>query len=377
MSEATTAGAVARLEAAADEVETARAAVEDVGEAEVQRLADAYDEFDELLSRYREPASGSGRETFQQYVEFEGKLETFVEELPENLRHREAFEAAEEVLNRRRLDERDFDRAREELTPAREVVELLDERRAAERRYREARRAVTDRRRAVDERLDDLESVLAFEAVDLDAPVETLRGPIEAYESAVHDAFRDFRHDASARTVLDFVAATEAYPLVEFPAPPTEIRRYLARHPAGTEPIPTLLDWADYTRSKLSHYVEDPASFRAQVAGNRTYLSRLDAEPLEIGWPPPPAGTLRYRGRELVAVVERFAPESTVERLNDVRDLVHRSDYEDLRRAAVAADRLDEADRRRLRDGSIQGEVASLRDEAERLDAALEGYPEQ
>jgi hypothetical protein len=377
MSEATTAGVVARLEAAADELETARAAVKDAGEAEVQRLADAYDEFDELLSRYREPASGSGRETFQQYVEFEGKLETVVEELPEDLLHREAFEAAEEVLNRRRLDERDFDRAREELTPAREAVELLDERHEAERRYRDARRAVTDRRRAVDERLDELESVLTFADADLDAPVETLREPISAYESAVHDAFRAFRHDASARRVLDFVAATEAYPLVAFPEPPTELQQYLARHPAGEEPIPTLLDWAEYTRSKLSHYVGDPASFRAQVAGNRTYLARLDAEPLEIGWPPPPAGSLRYRGRELVAVVERFAPESTVERLNDVRDLLRRPDYEDLRQAAVAADRLDETDRRRLRDGSIQDEVESLRGEAERLDDALETYPDR
>jgi len=74
MSQATTAGAVARLEAAADELSSARSAIEDVGEERVKRVADAYARFDDLLERYREPASGSGRETFQSYVEFEGKL---------------------------------------------------------------------------------------------------------------------------------------------------------------------------------------------------------------------------------------------------------------------------------------------------------------
>lgn len=366
---------VPELEAAASELRSVEAEIEDAGAEQVRRLADAYGRLDDLLSRYREPASGSGRETFQRYVEFEGKLGDLVENLPDDLPHRDAFEAAEEVLDRRRLEERDFDRAREELAPVREVAALLDERAAARRRCRSARHAVEARIRELDESIETREAVLAFEDVDVDAPVETLRGPIEAYESAVDDAFRAFKSESSARAVVDFVEATDAYPLVDFPPVPAELRRYLREHPAGEEPVTTLLSWADYTRSKLSHYVDDPASFRATVAGNRTYLSRLDAEPLHVGWPPPRAETLRFRTRELVAVAERFAPESTVERLHAVRRLTRRGDYERLRRAAVAREELTDEDRRRLRDGSIHDEIESLRSERDRLVEALEEHP--
>ena len=375
MSELRADSPIAELEAAVSELRSVESEIEDAGGEQVRRLADAYGQFDDLLSRYREPASGSGRETFQRYVEFEGKLGDFVEELPEDLPHREAFEAAEELLDRRRLEEQDFDRAREEIELVREVAVLLDEREAARRRCRAARHAVEARVREIDEEIDEREAILAYEDVDVDAPVETIREPIEAYDSAVDDAFRAFKSDASARAMVDFVEATEAYPLVDFPPVPAELGRFLRERPAGEEPVTRLLEWADYTRSKLSHYVSDPASFRATVAGNKTYLSRLDAEPLHVSWPPPPAESLRFRTRELVAVVERFAPESTVEWLHAVRRLTRRSDYEELRRAAVATEELTDADRRRLRDGSIHDEVESLRAERERLVDALAEHP--
>ena len=375
MSRTTGESPTAELEAAAEALRSVEAEIDDVGADRVQRLADVHGRFSDLLSRYREPASGSGRQTFESYVEFQGKLEEFVEELPEDLLHRDAFEAAEDRLDRRRLEERDFDLARGDLEPVRRVTDLVEEREAARRRCREARHAVEARIRELEASIDDREAILAFDDVDLDAPVGTLREPIDAYESAVEDAFRDFRSSSGAVAVLDFVEATDAYPLVEFPPVPAELREYLAGHPAGTEPIPKLLEWADYTRSKLSHYVDDPASFRATVAGNRTYLARLDAEPLHVGWPPPPAETLRFRARELVAVVERFAPEPVVERLHAVRRLTRREDYARLRRAAVAREALDEAARRRLQDGSIHEELESLREERDRLARTLSEQP--
>ena len=375
MSRTTGESPVAELEAAAEALRSVEAEIEEVGAERVQRLAEIHGRFSGLLSRYREPASGSGRQTFETYVEFQGKLEEFVEELPEDLLHRDAFEAAEDRLDRRRLEERDFDLAREDLEPVRRVADLVDEREAARRRCRDARHAVEARLRDLDEAIDDRESILAFDDVDLDAPVGELREPIEAYESAVEDAFRDFRSSASAVAVLDFVEATDAYPLVEFPPVPRELSEYLADHPAGEQPIPKLLEWADYTRSKLSHYVDDPASFRATVAGNRTSLARLDAGPLHVGWPPPPAEYLRFRARELVAVVERFAPEPVVERLHAVRRLTRREDYGRLRRTAVARAELDDEDRRRLQEGSVHEEIDSLREERDRLARALSEQP--
>ena len=375
MSEVTSESPVAELDAAVSELRSVEAEIEAAGAERVERLADAHGRFSDLLSRYREPASGSGRETFESFVEFQGKLESFVEELPEDLLHREAFEAAEEVLDRRRLEERDFDRARSGLSEASEVAALVEEREAARRRVRSARRAVDERVRELEASIEELEGVLAFDDVDIDAPVEALRGPIEAYEAAVEDAFRAFKSDASARAVVDFVGATEAYPLVDFPPVPADLRRYLHEHAPGEEPIPTLLEWAEYSPSKLGHYVDDPSSFRATVAGNRTYLSRIGADPLHVGWPPPPEATLRFRTRELVAVVERFAPESAVERLQEVRRLPRRADYETLRRAAVAGEELTDDDRRRLQDGTVNDELESLRAERKRLVRALREHP--
>lgn len=360
-------GAAAAREAAASEIEA-------VGRDRVERVADAYDRFDDLLSRYREPASGSGRETFQAYVEFEGELETFVSELPDDLPHRGAFEAAEDRLDRRRLEERDFDLAREELAPVREMAELIEAREDAAERFRRARRSVEATRRSVEAEIDALSSTLSFDDVDFDAPVERIREPIEEYEDAVDEAFRDYLSSSSARAVLDFVEATRSYPLVEFPPPPDDLSRYLRSHPAGGEPIPRLVEWAEFTRSKLDHYVDDPSAFRARVGGNRTYLSRLDAEPLHIGWPPPPAETLRFRSRELVSVVDRFAPDSTVERLHEVRRAAGDESYGRLRRVALAQEELSEAERRRLREGTVHEEIESLRERRDRLDAALDEY---
>lgn len=374
MSELAEDGPVSRLEAAAEELRSVEAEIESVGGNRVARLADAHGRFDDLLSRYREPASGSGREVFESYLQFQGELDEFVESLPDDLLHREAFEDAEDLLDRRRLEERDFDRARDALSPATQVADLIDAREAAVRRYREARHAVQARLDELQGRIDDLESLLAFEDVDLDAPVERLREPIDAYESSVAEAFRTFRAEASARRVLDLLEAADAYPLVDFPEPPEDLRRYLRANPAGEEPLTTLREWAGYTASKLGHYVEDPRRFRAAVAGNRAYLSRLDAEPLHVGWPPPPAGELRFRARELVAVVERFAPESTVEHLHAVRELARQEDYDSLRRAARAREALSEDDRRRIRDGTLHEELESLRAERDRLDAALDEH---
>lgn len=365
---------VERLAEAERALEAVEASIEERGEGRVDRLAEWHGRFDDLLERYRERASGTGRETFQDYLAFEGALDEFMDELPEDLLHRGAFEDAESYLDRRRLEEADFDRAREALAPAQETAGLLEEREAAAERVRAARATVERHRREVDAGIADLEAVLAYADVDLHAPVERLREPVEAYEDAVDEAFEAFLAEASARAVLDLVEATGAYPLVDLPEPPEALRRYLRASPAGEEPVATLLEWAGFTRSKLSHYVEDPPAFRSHVAGNRTYLARLDAEPLHVGWPPPAAESLRFRARELVSVVERFAPPGVVERLHRVRALARRDDYPTLRRAAVARDALAEADRRRLRDGTAREELEALRTERDRLTRALEAH---
>lgn len=364
--------------AKADEaVREAEAAVEGIGEDRLRQLEEAYDRMTDMLARYEGPASGSGRETFQAYVEFEGTVSTFVENLPDDLPEREPFERVVDQLDKRYLDEGDFERARETLSPVAELVDRLDDQAAAREQYRRARGNVERRIRELGDQIDSLEAVLAFEDVDMDAPVEELRGPIEEYNEGVRDAFASYRRTASARSVLELVAVTRSFPLVTLPRPPEELQTYLDSSPVGEESVQTLLDYADYSRSKLEHFVDEPATFMARVAANRSYLRRLDATPLTIDWPPPPAEDLRWRTRELVSVVDRFAPDRVVSLVHELRSLSRAPDYERLRQAARAREELDEEDRRRLADGSLKRELQEVREERDRLQNALEEYPDR
>ncbi|MFB6130070.1 MAG: hypothetical protein ABEJ28_04510 [Salinigranum sp.] len=345
------------------------------GVSRAEAVSSAYRRAVDLLDRYRERASGSGGETFQAYLEFQDRFFALVEGLDDDLLERSAFEAASDRVDKRRLSERDFEGARSALDPAGEVAERLDSLSETRERYRSARDAVERRLAAVDERIDDLERLERLSEIDLDAPVSRLREPFAAYDESVRGAFADFRREASARELFSFVESTAAFPLVEYRRPPEALREFVFSDPAGEVPIPTLLEYADYSASKLDHYVDNPAELKTRVAVDRTYLERLGPEPLTLSWPPEPAAHLRHRVRELVSVVGRFAPEETVAALRDVRDLALEDDYDRLREAAVARDRLDDAERERLASGAVAADLADAREERERLADALEEYP--
>ena len=339
-------------------------------EAAVRTVADAHEEATTLLDRYAESATGTG--DFESYVEFQNRFVGLVEDLDDDLPAREAFETAGERFEKRRLNESDFEAARETLEPAAEVAELLERREAATERYRSARHAVEARIEELDERIADLERVERLGEVDLDAPTERLRDPIEAYDAAVRDAFEAFRRSSSARDLFRWVETTGAYPLVEYRQPPPELREYVFERPAGEEPLATLLEYADYSPSKLDHYVEDPSALKTRVAVHRTYLERLDAKPLVVSWPPPPAGVLERLGEELVAVVGRFADEEPTALAREVRDLPRTEDYDRLREAALARTELDDDERDRLATGEVERERRAAEEERERAATALE-----
>ncbi len=365
---------VATLEDEHDRLQRARERVTEFGEDALRELQDAYEEFTGLLNRYEEPATGDGN--FETFIEFQGKIEAAVERLSSDILLREAFEEADEHLQQRRLSESDFAHVREQLEPVADLVGRLDEREAALSEYRSARRAVEQARHETSERIDDLERLVRLGEADLDAPTERLREPIETYNEAIRAAWQDFRREAPAREVVDFLSTIEQFPLVEFESPPSELREYVHEQPPGTEPIPKLLEYADYSRSKLDHYVDDTATLTRAVGTRQTYLQRLDADPLTIGWPPPSAEELDFRTRELTAAVNRFAP-SVVEHLRRVAALPRETNYERLRESAVAAAELTASERQRVKRGEVQEELAAARDELTRLDDALDTYPSE
>ncbi|MFC7075227.1 DUF7118 family protein [Haloarcula halophila] len=360
---------VDQLEQTERERERARERVEEIGADRLRTCRDAYRDLIRLLEDYDGRATGSG--DFQAYTQFEGAVATVVGNLDEDIPEYDTFEAVDDHLQQRRLSESDFEQAREMLAPVSDLVDRLDELESAREAYVQARREARRRLGELDEQIEELERLERLGDADLDAPVEHIRAPIRAYDEAVREAFAAFRNDAPAREVLGLIERTEAFPLVEFRAPPEELLRYVREHEAGTEPLPTLLEYADYSGSKLDHYVEDPAALRSAVSTRRTYLRNVDADPLTVGWPPPPASELPWLCREYRSIVARFADESVVARLREVRQLAGRDDYKRLRESALARSELTEAERERIASGAVERDLAAARDERDAIETAL------
>ncbi|ERJ07587.1 hypothetical protein HLRTI_000340 [Halorhabdus tiamatea SARL4B] len=370
---------VTTLERAATAHEQALERVEAAGEARLEELREHYEEMTGLLDRYEARATSDGETDvdMEAFIEFQEEIARFVENLPDDVDHREAFETVDETMHQKWLKSSDFETARQALDPIADLVERIEERERTRERYREARHDVAVRRRELDGRVDELEDLVALGDADLDAPVENVREPIEAYNRAIAEAFDRRKREDSARELLDFVETTTAYPLVEYRPPPPDLVAYVVDSEAGTETIPTLLEYADYSVSKLEHYVPAARRLKRNVATHQTYLRRLDSGPLEISWPPPAAETLWWRCRELIAVVSRIAPEDVVAKLRAVRALPRTADYERLRESVRAREQLTDAERERLERGDVEAELSALRDERDHLEAALEKYPER
>jgi hypothetical protein len=364
---------VADLERAETRLERARERVAEFGESRLQQLADVYREFTDVLDRYEEQVTDDGGDV-RTNIEFQSQIAEVSKHISDDLLLSETFRECDEYLQQKWFSESDFEHVYEQLEPVADLVGRLEERDEALEAYRQARRDVRYRVRDLEERIDELERLSRLGEADLDAPTDRLREPIQSYNDAVTDAFATFRKTASAREVLSFVASMEDYPLVPFEHPPAELLSYVGDHETGTETIGTLIEYADYSHSKLDHYVDDPGALKRTIGGKQTYLDRLDAEPLRVAWPPPEAGELRYRCRELTAAVNRFDP-PVVERLRAVAALPRETDYDRLRDSALASESLTAEERDRIESEDIEAQLASAREERDRLRDALEEYP--
>ena len=364
---------VDQLEVNSDRLDEARERVEEYGQDDLEDLQESYREFMALLDRYEDQVTGDDGDA-RTIIEFQSQIHEVMTSVPDDVLLADRFEEVDEYLQQKWFKTSDFEHVRERMEPAGDLVARLEELTEARKAYRETRTKARKRMRELGQRIDDLERLTRLGDADLDAPTDRLRTPIETYNEAVADAFAAFRSDASARAVVDFLETMEAYPLVPFESPPAELVTYVHEHPPGEESIPTLLEYADYSRSKLDHYVDDPVALTEAIGHRQTYFERLDADPLQIAWPPPPAGRLSWRCRELTAAVNRFAPDM-VEHLRAVEALPRETDYERLRDSARAAANLTAEERERLTSGAVQDELEQARANRELLQDALAEYP--
>ena len=362
------------LEQAHERLEAAEEEVDEFGKERLEELREAYTEFTGLLDRYEDQVVGDAGD-YQTNIEFQSQIADVIGNFSKNMLLYETFVECGDHLKQKWFKTSHFEHVREQLEPVSDLVERLEEFDDARDAYREARRDLVSERRAVVERIRELEHLSRLANADLDAPTAQLREPIETYNDAVRDAFAEFKRERPTREILEFLDAMEAYPLIEFESPPEELLSYVQSSPPGEESIPTVLDYAEYSRSKLDHYVDDPDQLKHVVGGHRAYLSGLDAEPLCIGWPPPSETALQWRCRELVAAVNRIDRE-VVEHVRAVEALPRQLDYERLRTSAQARTELTEQERERIRAGGIEDELETLRQKRDRLEELLETYPD-
>ena len=295
---------IADLRAAADRVADAEAAIDEAGDGAVEAAADAHRQATRLLDAYADSATGTG--DFKAYLQFQGQFLDLVDGLPDDIVGADGFERASDRLDKRRLSEADFAFAREAIEPAGEAVAMLEEREAAHEASRAARHAAKRRLAALREEAAELRAIQRLGEADLTTSLDPLAAPIEAYNDAVRAAFDRFRTDRSARELFSLLEAGADRPLVDVDRPPRDLADYVETTPAGTEPLSTLETYAEYSPSKLDHYVEDPGALRTHVAVHQTYLDRLGPEPFLVAWPPAPAATLRARLDELAPLCRRL-----------------------------------------------------------------------
>ncbi len=381
---------VAELETAYHRVQDVESVIDDHGEANVEAAADAYRNATRLLDRYEDSATGTG--DFKAYLQFQNEFIALAEGLSDDTLAAEAFQRASERMDKRRLNRSDFDYAREQIEAAAEAVDLLERREEAHSAYRQARHDAKARKDELDSEADRLRRVRELGGVDLEASLDPLRGPVEAYNAAVREAFDAFRRTESARKLFGLLDAGADRPLVDADRPPRDLADYIESAPAGEEPLTTLREYADYSPSKLEHYVDDPGALRTHVSVHQTYLNRLGPEPLLIEWPPAESGVLCARLQELAPLVRRLdAAIDREEAASDAADtdtdgesieyhrrrlarLTRTDDYDRLRQVAVAESELSDEEFEQLAAGTVDDDLAAVEAGIDAIDAALDEY---
>ncbi len=387
---------VAELEAAFEHHQIIDSEINEIGERNLKAAADGYRNATRLLDSYEETAVGSG--DFSSYLEFQSQFLSLIEQLPDSAMAAEGFQRASDRMDKRRLKTSDFDFAREAIEPASEATALLTRREEAADAYRSARHEAKTTLKDLEADRKRLEELQTLGDLEVSVSLKPLREPIEAYNDAIAEAFETFRKTQPARELFELLAAAADRPLVGISRPPRELAEYIATAPAGQEPLSTLRTYAEYSPSKLQHYVEDPGALRTNVAVHQTYLDRLGSEPLTIEWPPAEAGVLRARLEELAPIVRRLDravaadSDTDADETDDNADSTDESDssvefyrrqlarftrreeYDRLRDVAVARAELDDHEFELVSSGTIDSELEAVESALEAVEAALETY---
>lgn len=343
-----------------DEYRELREKVREVGEERAEETRDLYEKIDAAFEEYREDATGHGE--FGRYVEFQNVVIAAENRLEASDVYRaDDFEKALSRLDARTLRDKHFRRARGDLE---EIAGFVGEYKS----YVELRDALKEELSQKERRVDELEDEIRESERRLDTArrgeevdASPLREAVERYNERVREEFEAFLRKASAVEVARLGEKTLDAPLVDDAPIERGTAERLSRH-VDDEAVERVLELADSSDAKLSHYVDNTDGFRAAVP--RTFFETADAERFELGYER--EGVMRRLVPELVRIVSRFADEETVAALRRVGGMAERGEYGPMRRALEAREDAG-ADSE-----EIAEKIDGLRDEKERLEKETE-----
>lgn len=344
-----------------DEYEELRSLIEDVGEERAEETREAYETLDEALEEYREDATGTG--DFRKYIEFRNIAVALEEQLDEgdDAHLKDAFESALSRLDAQTLRDKHFRGARSDLERVEEFVGKYERYEELRDELRDELGALEKRKENLEQKIDDTEERLgqAREAEGID--VSPLREAVEEYNERVRRNFEEFVSEAPAVEVARLGEKTHDAPLVEDAPVERGTAERLSEY-VGDETVERVLELADESDAKLSHYVDDTDGFRDAVP--RTFFETASAEAFELGYEP--EGVVRRLVPELVSLVSFFADEETVAALRRVGGMAERGEYEPMRRALSAREEAG-ADAE-----TLEEQIEELRTEKEDVEKRME-----
>jgi len=350
-----------------DEYVSLRAEVREVGEERAEVTRELYRRIEDDFEEYREDATGHGE--FGRYVEFQNAVIEAEETVEEKDVYRpEDFEEALSHLDARTLHDKHFRRARDGLSDVRDLVEDYE-------RYTELGQELRDELSDLEHRAEELSDEIreaeealgkARQAKGVD--VSPLRDAVETYNELVRRDFEGFVGGAPAVEVARLGEKTLDAPLLDDAPIERGAAERLARY-VGDETVDRVLELADASDGRLSHYVDDTDGFRESVP--RTFFETASAEPFELSYEP--EGVVRHLVPELVSVVRLFGDEETVAALRRVGDAARTGGYAEMRRALVAEEEaggsVEELEERL---GRLRDEKGRVEERADEVRGALE-----
>lgn len=259
---------------------------------------------------------------------------------------------------------------RRALEPLEEIAGLRDERNRVEKEIRRQKKARRKKRRELEERARRLRS-LRDTRLDPGAEeyIHSIQERLDRVNERIVGVLDALVSNAPTREVIRLLGDVGIRPELGLPRAPDKsgLMGFLGSHPVGNEPIYRVLEYADYSDSRLSHYVDRPREFKDAMSANLAYLEKItDIRRLAPKLQVEPGGMLARRLSALTSLVSRAGSlvekdtSGLVQELREMRREVLSGEYARHFSSYRRIQRLSQEERRLVEAGAVEDELAEV-----------------